>query len=132
MLRVRLNMLQKPFLLLAEERFCFFRQQFCKSDDRMKWCSEFMTDARHEFALETVEPLGFLLPKLQFCHVAFLQSSDSLLIQLSFGDVANHGGYVSPVLCLYRAKANLNWKLGTILALGEKFETESHRPGLAR
>src|SRR5206468_4220406 len=84
-----------------------------------------------ELALELIQSLGFLVPRLQLGDIAFLQSPYTLLDLLPLGDIPNDGRDVDSVVCSYRAQAYLDGKLRSVFTSGKQVKSRPHRSTLA-
>jgi len=120
---IDVNVVEKPLLFGIERTFSFFCEELGETDDGVERGAKFVADAGHEFAFELVEALGFLVPCFELGHVAFLQSADALLRELSVGYVANDGGDVDAVFGIDGAQANFYREPGAILALREEIQS---------
>src|SRR4030095_16361721 len=92
--------------------------KLAKSKDCIEWCAQFVAHAKEKLALGPVRPLSFFFRLAQLVFGMF-----------ALGGVANRGHGQDSLISFERAEADLDWKLGSVLAPSCQVEPGAHRSG---
>src|SRR5438105_4426669 len=133
MLRILVDVTDKPVLLFIERTLDFFFEQLGEAGDGMERRSQFVAHPAQEFAFEAIGPLHFFVARLQFAilsgqffGISGLYGAQPFFRLPPLTDVADDRRYAEAFFELDRAETDFHGNRGSVFSLPHQLQPDSH------